>query len=216
MTGERRTAREVFDDWARDHHADGMERHHWPRVAIAFEEIEPSTGNYLEVGVGNGYGIRRMAEGPFARGRCRGVELSPEMTARARAKTADLDRVTIDRADFLEWSPPEAERYALIFSMEVFYYFAEIQRGIERAVDLLAPDGLLLVLVNFYEEHRASHGWPRDLDTPMQLWSAANYRDGFEAAGLVDVRQRRLRDGAAEPGDPGTLATCGRRRDDAS
>jgi hypothetical protein len=70
-----------------------------------------------------------------------------------------------------------------------------------------------MVLVNFYREHTASHSWPADLDTPMQLWSAQEYRDGFAAAGLADVRQRRLRDEGAAADDPGTLATEGRRPD---
>ena len=55
-----RTTREVFDEWAQDHHADGMERHHRPRVEQAWKSLPPFDGDYLEVGVGNGYAIRHM------------------------------------------------------------------------------------------------------------------------------------------------------------
>lgn len=213
MTGSR-TAREVFDDWARDHHADGMERGHRPRVEQAWRTIPDQEGNYLEVGVGNGYGIRHMATGPFRHGHCVGLDLSPPMAERARDAIDGLANARIECGDFLTWRPEFPQPFALIFSMEVFYYFSDIQKGIDHAVELLEPGGTLMVLVNFYREHQASHRWPGDLDTPMTLWSAAEYRAGFERSGLVDVSQEFYFDPpeVAEPGDPGTLATRGRRQ----
>lgn len=206
-----RTAREVFDDWARDHHADGMERHHRPRVEQALAGITVRDGNYLEVGVGNGYAIRLMAEGAFAGGRCYGLDLSPHMAERCRARTGDLANVEILAADFLTWDPGPDLRFDLIFSMEVFYYFPDIQAGIEHAVSLLRSGGQLLVLVNYYREHAASHRWPEDLDTPMTLWSASEYAAGFRGAGLVEIGQAFYRNPPAEQTDPGTLATWARR-----
>lgn len=208
-----RTAREVFDDWARDYHADGMEKGHRPRVEQAWATIRPQSGDYLEVGVGNGYSIRHMATGPFGSGRCLGLDVSPHMVERARQKIRDLPNARVECADFLAWNPGPDLRFALIFSMEVFYYFPDIQRGIDHAAELLEPGGILMVLVNFYREHRTSHEWPDQLDTPMTLWSAEEYRRGFERAGLEDVQQAFYRDPPerAMPGDPGTLATSGRR-----
>lgn len=208
----RRTTREVFDDWARDHHADGMERHHRPRVEQAWRTLGQQTGDYLEVGVGNGYAIRHMATTLFAEAQCVGLDLSRHMLERARTATVGLDNVRLECANFLEWTPKGSQRFGLIFSMEVFYYFTDIQRGIEHAVRLLRPGGTLMVLVNYFAEHEASHEWPNQLDTPMTLWSAAQYREGFERAGLIDVQQEFYADppDVAEPGDPGTLATRGR------
>jgi len=208
-----RSTREVCDDWARDHHADGMERHHRPRVEQAWRTLSPGSGDYLEIGVGNGYAIRHLAMTTFAAGQCVGLDLSPHMVEKARGKTADLGNVRVECGDFLRWSPSEEQRFALIFSMEVFYYFPDIQSGIEHAVQLLAPGGTLMVLVNYFTEHQASHQWPDLLDTPMTLWSAADYQEGFRRAGLVEVEQTFYLDApdTAEPGDPGTLATSGRR-----
>ena len=47
----RQSAKEIFDQWALDHHAEGMEKGHWKRVKKAFELIPPSQGNYLEIGI---------------------------------------------------------------------------------------------------------------------------------------------------------------------
>jgi SAM-dependent methyltransferase len=206
-----RTTREVFDDWARDHHADGMEHGHRPRVEQAWAELPRLDGDYLEIGVGNGYAIRHMAQGPFAGRRCFGLDVSPHMAERAQVATKDLPNITIECADLLSWAPPEDRRFGLIFSMEVFYYMREIQRGIQRASELLAPGGMLLVMVNYFEENPASHDWPAQLNTPMTLWSGTQYVAGFKRAGLVEVEQS-LHAGppeTADPKDPGTLTTRG-------
>ncbi len=210
----KRSTREVFDDWAQDHHADGMERHHRPRVEQAWQTLQPQTGDYLEVGVGNGYGIRQMATTLFAEAQCVGLDLSPHMIERTRDLTADLKNVQLECANFLDWMPATDRRFGLIFSMEVFYYFADIQRGIEHAARLLQPGGTLLVAVNYFTEHKASHAWPDDLDTPMTLWSAEEYRNGFQRAGLVEIQQDYYLDppDVADPDDPGTLTTRGRLR----
>lgn len=207
-----KNTREVFDAWARDYHADGMEEHHWPRVKQAFEVIPEMHGNYLEIGVGNGYGLQHMATHQFAAGQCYGMDLSPNMAERAKQKTAGLPNVHLICADFLNWQPGSDMRFSLIFSMEVFYYFHDIQAGIEKAYSLLEPGGLLMVLVNFYKEHKASHSWPDDLDTPMQLWSQADYRAGFEKAGFQNIKQAHFPDlsqSDKDSEDPGTLATWG-------
>lgn len=204
MTTLNRTAQSVFDDWARDHHAPGMERGHWPTVRLAFEQIPDSTGRYLEIGVGNGYGIAHMAKNQFREGFCHGLDISPEMAALTQARTAHMANVRIESGNFLEWET--SERFDLIFSMEVFYYFPSIQAGIDKAASLLQKGGSLWLAVNHYQENPESHGWPQDLGTPMQLWSAAEYVGGFERAGLTAIRQERLR---ATPGEPGTLLTAG-------
>ena len=146
MSGFKRSAREVFDDWARDHHADGMEQHHWPCARRVLEQIPSSDGAYLEIGVGNGYALWRMATGPYAGRRCHGIDVSPHMISKAREKVGELDNVRLEAADFLDWTPPTDLRPGMIFSMEVFYYLPDIQAGIDRAASLLRPGGLLAVL----------------------------------------------------------------------
>lgn len=49
---KQRSAKEIFDVWALDHHADGMEQSHWISVREAFQKIPSSGGNYLEIGFG--------------------------------------------------------------------------------------------------------------------------------------------------------------------
>ena len=206
------SAKEVFDRWALDYHAPGMEEDHHASVEEAFTLVQPSKGLYLEVGVGNGYGLQHMAQNQYRDGSCIGIDVSPNMVALTKERVSGLRNAEVMEADFLTFEPDVAPD--LIFSMEVFYYLPEIQQGIDHAMNLLAPGGTLMVLVNHYHERLDSHDWASQLDTHMQLWTAAEYAAGFETAGFLDVRQGCF----ATPSDPehrlvnpGTLGTWGRK-----
>jgi SAM-dependent methyltransferase len=210
-----KTAKDVFEAWGGDYHADGMETEHWPRVRQIFDLIEASDGNYLEVGVGNGYGLAYMATHQFANGRCLGMDLSATMVERARSRTSRLDNVTVETGDFLMWDFGDM-RFDAIFSMEVFYYFDDINSGLDRAWSILAPGGTLWVAVNFYEENEESADWPDQLGVPMQRWSMRDYVAGFERAGFAAIEQRMIAAPTPEGskhGDAPTLLTFGTRGD---
>ncbi len=184
---------------------------HWPLVRQGHALIPPSDGAYLEVGVGSGYSLRSMATHQYARGRCLGIDVSKRMVELARAATVDLSHVQVEVGDFLD---PQARLddgpFSAIFSMEVFYYFADIQEGIDRACSLLEPGGCLMVMVDYFAENEVSHSWPEDIDTTMCLWSSAQYRRGFQRSGFRDVQQHTFSD--PDGGDPdslGTLCTVG-------
>jgi SAM-dependent methyltransferase len=206
-----RTAKEVFEAWGRDHHADGMESEHWPRVREIFDRITPSDDDYLEIGVGNGYGLAHMATRQFRNGRCLGMDLSASMVERARVRTRELANVEVVVGDFLSWDFGD-RRFGTIFSMEVFYYFPDVNEGIAKAWSLLVPGGRLLVAVNFYQENARSADWPDRLGTPMQRWSAGEYVEGFRRAGFTSVESCRiatpLPQGSVH-GDAPTLLTLG-------
>jgi len=177
----------VFDRWARDHRASGMERGHWPVVRQAFELIPGMNGNYLEIGIGNGYSLHHMAKNQFRSGKCFGIDIAPGMVDVTRNRLRDLPNVTVEQGDFMEWMPPAGTEFSLIFSMEVFYYFPSIQKGIDKAFSLLRPGGQLWIMVDYYRENAPSHSWPAELDTPMQLWSADEYVEGMSKAGFTGV-----------------------------
>lgn len=208
-----KTAKDVFEEWGRDYHAGGMETAHWPRVRRIFDLIEPSNGNYLEVGVGSGYGLAHMATHQFAGGYCFGIDLSSSMVDLARKRTNGLANVAVAAGDFLTWDFGDT-LFDTIFSMEVFYYFHDIQAGLQRAWSLLRPGGALWVAVNFYEENQKSADWPEQLGTPMQRWSIDDYFTGFERTGFSEIRQRMIEagvpDGTNQVTEP-TLLTCGTR-----
>lgn len=202
------TAGRVFDGWAGDQRAPGMEKGHWPAVGRAFELLPEMTGNYLEIGVGNGYSLHHMATNRFRNARCMGIDLAPGMVRLAGERVRDLPNVTVEQGDFMEWNAPAGIDFSLIFSMEVFYYFPSIQKGIDKAFSLLSPGGWLMIMVDFYRENLSSHEWPQQLGVPMHLWSMREYREGMEEAGLTDVRQSLFTDAGKTSSVP-TLCTYG-------
>ncbi len=202
-------AKEVFDKWSKAGRGEDMAKRHWPRVKQAFSQLSPSKGNYLEIGVGSGYAIGYIAAHQFSEGNCYGIDVSGEMVRRCRRNLAHFGHVTIEQADFLLWKPSAPKLFDIVFSMEVFYYFHDIQAGIDKAFSILTPGGQLWVLVNFYLENTISHDWPRRVGTPMQLWSRDEYKEGFEKSGFVDMNQQLVTDNDAEDGM--TLCTFGKK-----
>ena len=203
-----RSAQEVFDDWGQNDGGSGMETEHWPRVSQVLSKVASSNGNYLELGVGSGYALENMAMHAFSGGHCYGLDISDEMVKTCRKRLGHLENVTLEAGDFLHWQPP-AEHFDVIFSMEVFYYFEDLQAGLNKAFDLLASGGELLVMVDFYRENSVTHDWPEKVGTPMTLWSKSDYVEGFTKAGLADVRQELISGGDSEHGP--TLCTGGKR-----
>lgn len=186
-----------------------MAKRHWSSVKQAFSQLSPSTGKYLEIGVGNGYAIGYIATHQFSEGYCFGLDVSGEMVRRCTETLSHLDNVAFEQADFLLWEPPKYECFDIVFSMEVFYYFHNIQAGIDKAFLILALGGQLWVLVNFYLENTLSHHWPMQVGTPMQLWSQADYKQGFRKSSFVNVKQKLISGGNSEDGV--TLCTIGRK-----
>ncbi|RKY75471.1 class I SAM-dependent methyltransferase [candidate division KSB1 bacterium] len=198
-------AKDLFNKWAVDYHADGMEKGHINSVKQSFKYIPVSNGNYLEIGFGNGYSIEHIASNQYSNGKCFGLDISENMLEKASQRLGFFPNVHLETGNFITWHPPSGTRFSCIFSMEVFYYFKEIQAGIEKAASLLEPGGRLMVLVNYYAENEVSLSWPDDVDVYMTLWSEKDYKQGFEKAGLINIKQKRLN----RQQDAGTLMTMG-------
>lgn len=197
----------LFDEWAIEDGAAPMAREHWARVEPVLSALRPVRGRYLEIGPGNGYALDYMARQRFAEGRCLAVELSQEMARMCSERVSDLGNVEIQVASFLNWSPAPGVQYDLIFSMEVFYYFEDIDAAIRKAASLLAPGGELIVMVDYFEESEDSRDWSDELGLKLTRWSQARYLEAFACAGLQAVKQQTHSGGVHEHGV--TLCTRG-------
>lgn len=111
----------------------------------------------LDLGCGTGLMGERLR--PFA-GRLDGVDLSPEMLARARAKSL-YD--ALEEADILALEPP-AYAYDLAAAADVLNYVGDLSLPIVRIAAMLAPAGL------FAFTHEASDG-----PEPYRLGEALRY-----------------------------------------
>ena len=206
----------VFDEWAQNGRAEGMERGHGPTARQAFDRLAlRDQQRYLDIGCGNGYTLRWALEGvPTAE--AWGLDVSARMIELATRMSLEHKGDKHFIAGRYPNSELPKEYFDAIFSMEVFYYLPSVDEGLAAIREALRPGGLFACVVDFYRENEASHGWPADLGVAMTLWSAQEWRSGFERAGLEVVEQTRLyptqeHDAEGWKQSEGSLMTLGRK-----
>lgn len=190
-----REVADVFDDWAERGRGEGMEEGHRLTAGelIARLPIQPGQ-RFLDLGTGIGWAARDVA----AKGGVSvGVDIAPKMLSRARQRQGPP--VDYARASF-EALPFQDEAFHQAFSMEALYYAKDLAAALAEAARVMAPGGQLHVLVDYYAENTASHGWPEKTGVPMHLLSEVQWCLELEEAGFGEVTSRRLRapEGTAE------------------
>jgi ubiquinone/menaquinone biosynthesis C-methylase UbiE len=185
---------ETFDSWAAEgRHTDMETRHmHTAAEALAAMPIEPGA-TVLDLGTGSGYAARVLA------GRAAGVHvIGLDAAAGMATAAADADPAVWPLVARFERLPLATDSVDHCWSMEAFYYSTEPQETLAALHRVLRPGGTFHCAVNFYAENPYSHGWPDRVGLPMTLWSAAEYRAAFRAAGFAVASQRQIPDREVE------------------
>lgn len=86
-------------------------------------------------------------------GRLKGVDLSPEMVAKARAKDVYTE---LEVAELTQYLDTETETWRTVIAADVFCYFGDLGPVIERVRRILEPGGLFMFSV---ERLAATDGW---------------------------------------------------------
>lgn len=185
--------RDVFDEWAQNGRAEGMERGHGPIARQAFDALEVSAGErFLDIGCGNGYAVRWAAQvAPSVN--ALGLDVATQMIALARDSTIGLPNARFRRGGFPMTELPQGQFHAVL-SVEAFYYLPDVAAGLRAVHALLAPGGRFGCVVDHYAENPASHSWSTDLGVPMHLLSGEEWQQLFVDAGFAPVQQRHLRE----------------------
>jgi len=208
--------RDLFDDWARQGRGDRMAESHWPFARQALARLPlTATSWFLDIGCGTGYAVCWAARSA-PDGRAVGIDVAQAMVARARACCVGLPNADFHVARFPTDHTLPLARFDVVFSMEAFYYFADLDAALRETLRLLVPGGRFACVVDYYGENPASHGWPEDVGVSLHLLDCAGWHAAFARAGFADVTQERLRLPAAETSEPwktteGSLLTLGRR-----
>ena len=182
------TVRDDFDAIARlsDRYDSGSDRYD----AFLASHVPACATRVLEIGCGLG----RLAARVAAPGReVIGVDLSPEMIARARALGAGTPGLGFECADFFDLDPG-AGRFECVLSAAVLHHL-DADAAIARMMLLLAPGGRLVL-----HDLRADEGIA---DRARAAWALAHHalgrlaRTGRPRSPKV-VRQAWARHGAGE------------------
>ena len=192
--------RSEFNDWARAGRGPSMEKGHRPvgEQAIRLMKI-PTNGRVLDVGCGNGWATRLMAQ-QASGGRVVGIDISDEMIDLARESSSSFSNVEFREAGAEKLPFAEAE-FTHAFSMESLYYYADVPAALKEIRRVLRRGGRFVCVVDLYRENQPSHQWIEQLKVPVQLLSSDEYCSLFERAGFAHVQAQRIYDPTPVPED---------------
>lgn len=189
-----------FNDWARAGRGESMERGHRPTGEQAIELLNvESDSRVLDLGCGSGWATRILAD-RAKNGRVVGLDISDEMIALALVESAQYSNIKflVGSAEHLDFDDGE---FTHIFSMESLYYYDNLPAALVEVRRVLAPFGFFVAVVDLFQENAPSHQWIEQLKVPVHLLGIEQYRELFDQAGFVDVRDQRLFDPTPVPED---------------
>jgi predicted TPR repeat methyltransferase len=133
-----------------------------------------------------------------------GVDLSPGMIARARAKSI-YDRLeTADLSAFLPAERAAQRRYDLVIAADVFAYLYDLAPVVRAVADVLGQGGILAFTVETEQDDGSGDGSVALGEKLRYRHGAGHVRAAIEAAGLEILElapaTTRIEAGEAVPG----------------
>ena len=201
---EKKSAVDVFSQWALIGKDEGMERGHAASVQAMLELAIPKLKNEfsaIDLGCGNGWVTRMLSE--LGAGHSEGVDGSNEMINKATSKDSSHK---YSQGILPDWSP--GRRFDLVHTMEFLYYLDDPAGMISIIHDeWLEQDGILVAGVDHYLEHEESLTWPDHVGVHMTTLSIEEWRSAMVNAGFKNVEIHQV---AGKENFPGTLVMMGR------
>lgn len=183
----------TFDRWAETGFDAKMERGHGDVVQQVVAKLAIRAGEQiLDLGCGNGWATRllsRAAPGVSAVG----IDVSPQMIARAESQTSLTLRARFEVAPFEQLPFPD-RRFDRVFSMEALYYAVEVERALGEVFRVLKPGGRADCVLDFHADSPATAVWKERTGVPMHFLSQAQWGERFERTGFGDIGFERVID----------------------
>lgn len=200
----KKSAVDVFSQWALNGKDEGMERGHAASVQAMLELAVPKLKNgfsAIDLGCGNGWVTRMLSE--LGAGHSEGVDGSNEMINKATSKDSSHK---YSQGILPDWSP--GRRFDLVHTMEFLYYLDDPAGMISIIHDeWLEQDGILVAGVDHYLEHEESLTWPDHVGVHMTTLSIEEWKSAMVNAGFNNVEIHQV---AGKENFPGTLVMMGR------
>lgn len=201
---EKKSAVDVFSQWALIGKDEGMERGHAASVQAMLELAVPKLKNgfsAIDLGCGNGWVTRMLSE--LGAGHSEGVDGSNEMINKATSKDSSHK---YSQGILPDWSP--GRKFDLVHTMEFLYYLDDPAGMISIIHDeWLEQDGILVAGVDHYLEHEESLTWPDHVGVHMTTLSIEEWKSAMVNAGFKNVEIHQV---AGKENFPGTLVMMGR------
>ncbi|MFT5681854.1 MAG: ubiquinone/menaquinone biosynthesis C-methylase UbiE [Myxococcota bacterium] len=181
-----------FDQWATNGRAESMADGHRDATGQILDRWALNGADrVLDVGCGNGWAVRWMLERGAGSGV--GVDISPDMIARAKQRT-EAGAPAEYAVSAGERLPFEAASFSAILSVESLYYYPDPAAALVEWARVSRPGGKLGIMVDLFAENPAGPVWKEALDVEVHLLSEGDFKALAEAAGWQDVQTWRVID----------------------
>jgi ubiquinone/menaquinone biosynthesis C-methylase UbiE len=189
---DEQSAAAEFDGWAESGRAESMAEGHRgvTEAALTHWQLDESSV-VLDAGCGNGWAVRWLVSRGAGQGI--GTDISKGMIDRARGVTEGDARFRFEVAAS-ERLPLSDGVVTHLLSVESLYYYPDPAAALLEWARVTRPGGELCVVIDLYEENRATHAWVDALDVEVHLLSAPQCKEMAEAGGWADVRTWRVQD----------------------
>jgi SAM-dependent methyltransferase len=185
--GTDRLLRLRFNRWARQGRGESMERGHARIAETIWERMELSaTDRILDLGCGEGWACRTLAERAPKGSLILGVDISDEMIRHASEKSRAFRNVSYHRGP-AEQIPAPNDYFTKIVSIEAFYYFERQDEVLRELFRVMQPGGRLYLLVCLFEDDPKHQNWSADIGLPVHNRAIHEYRNMLEHDGWIDV-----------------------------
>lgn len=179
--------RRRFNRWAKWGRGESMEQHHTPIAEMIWEKMELGPKErILELGCGEGWACRLMAQRAGPESHVLGLDISDEMIRRAREKSRGFSNVDY-HCGSAQQIPGADNSYSKVVSIEAFYYFEWQSEVLRELFRVMKPGGQLYLLICLYQEDPKPKDWYEDIGMPVQNRSMTEYEDMLRRAGFMDA-----------------------------
>tara|TARA_B100001175_G_C19477388_1_gene625113 strand:+ start:812 stop:1426 length:615 start_codon:yes stop_codon:yes gene_type:complete len=179
---------DTFNKWALLDKDEGMERGHASSVSKMFEIFESKSSiintpfKFLDLGCGNGWVIRKILENQNCT-YALGVDGAPEMIKKARNLDSIGEYFNINIED---WT--FNKDYDIIFSMETFYYFKDLESVLKKVYNNLNDNGLFIIGIDHYLENKPSLNWDKEFNLSLNTLSINEWISKFKISGFKNIQ----------------------------
>ena len=181
-------ARRRFNRWARWGVGADMEQIHLRMAEKTLKEMNLSPGQrIMDLGCGEGWASRLMAQMAGEDSRVVGMDIADEMVRCAKDKSVGVGNVSFI-CGAAECIPCQDNSFDVVLSIEAFYYIKNQDNALKELYRVTAPNGRLYLLIVFHKDNPQSIHGVDELGMPLQFRSAAEYAAMLVRNGWSEVR----------------------------
>ena len=184
---------EIFDNWALKDKDVGMEKGHAPAVDKMINIIDKRTTilksqfSFLDLGCGNGWVVEKFSQNNLCT-LAVGVDGANNMIK--KAKVRDTKGIYY-KSNIEAWACND--KFDIIFSMETFYYFNNINNVLNNINSkLLTNGGLLIIGIDHYKENKPSLSWENEIGIQTQTLSIKQWVNKFKKSNFKNVQFKQV------------------------